>query len=96
MSHTKGPWKPSGDGCTIYGSGKIIASVYWPDMATPPIHNATLMAAAPELLDALKETYRWIIDGTRQPHGQRGAQCSTVYEVEDMIRAAIRKSEGRL
>jgi len=99
MSHTPGPWKIVEDPDTTWGRVEVADDRFIlveGRSEEEAAANVNLCCAAPELLEALKEAYCWIPDGTRQSPEQRGAQCATVYDVEDMIRASIRKAEGRL
>lgn len=80
--------------------GKIIAEVFhhvgFNDSggydSRPVVTNAHLIAAAPELLEALKELLAWTGPGTAQ---KNGARCETWSEAEDKSRAAISKAESR-
>jgi hypothetical protein len=53
MTHSLGPWRKGLAGDIVTEDGRIIASMYW---ARPEAHaNARLVAAAPELLEALED-----------------------------------------
>jgi len=55
MAHTKGPWEAQ-DGCVIHMlTGNKIAICVWAKDTEEWKGNARLIAAAPEMLDALKE-----------------------------------------
>ena len=56
--------------------------------------DLNLVAAAPELLEALREALCWIPDGSRQTPDQRGAKCETAYDARKMVRAILSKAEG--
>lgn len=70
--HTPGPWKfytkPQPNGCPIVGTncGLMVAmlahTVRQPEQADEAIANARLIAAAPDLLEALKDAYPHIGD----------------------------------
>ena len=69
--HTPGPWsfytEPQPNGCPIVGAkGLMIAqlahSINYNDQAETAIANARLIAAAPELLEALKTAHAHIAD----------------------------------
>ena len=67
VKHTPAPWKVGQDKTAIEASGAIIARIFhWANQYTP-IHeshaNAKLIAAAPDLLIALREAVE-IIEGT--------------------------------
>ncbi len=91
MPHTPGPWQLD-DETEIHKEGFIIASVTWPEdspcldedddleaLTEEATANAHLIAAAPELLAALK-----LIAAV--PQGS---------EVERIVRAAIAKAEPK-
>lgn len=56
MKHTPEPWGVESDGVTIYMGGQIVATAIAPDEATIEEQraNATLIACAPSLLEALE------------------------------------------
>lgn len=97
--HTPGPWtiELSGYGSIICKDGKSMA-VAWPEglggPSFPHEANARLIAAAPELLEALLEAVECgmvpissVKDGGASTHS-RQVRCA------DMIRAAIAKATG--
>ena len=102
--HTPGPWEvvnnpPNEDGSTatsIYGSDQYVADVYCGYAGSKNMPNAEaaanarLIAAAPELLEAL--------DGMIQVYGGdrdwNGPKHSTELELIAMARAAIAKATG--
>lgn len=97
MPHTPGPWhvlKQHEDFFLVYagdyateGEPDLLAEV-----VTPNPEDAYLMAAAPELLDALEELLRWFDDGvsTYEPH------CSPEYAAMwRKVRKAIAKARGK-
>lgn len=51
---------------------------------------ARLIASAPELLAALKESLCWHLPGTAEANG---AKCETKGEMLELVEAAIRKAE---
>jgi hypothetical protein len=75
QKHTPGPWE-SGNGTTsIYGSdGKEVARRIWhgPQDDERSLANARLIAASPEVLEALK--------GLRELHAMRGENRSETWE----------------
>lgn len=89
-AHTPGPWEaPGRDGdewviCTHKSKGKrrTVAHAY-------SEHDARLIAAAPDMLEALRE-----ILSTTVGRGD-GSFADFVNEVRDIARAAISKAEGR-
>ena len=88
MGHTPGPWRAMPEhgrivlnGSAIYGVADITG-----DYANWNPADLTLMAAAPELLAALKCLIPWNIDYDPPPQGW-GAWADAV--------AAIAKAEGR-
>jgi hypothetical protein len=74
QKHTPGPWE-SGNGTTsIYGSdGKEVARRIWhgPQDDERSLANARLIAASPEVLEALK--------GLRELHAMRGENRSEAW-----------------
>ena len=87
--HTQGPWRyvhaPGYCGELIAQDGTTIAEF----VVEPSLDNARLIAAAPELLAALKFIVsEWGYDG----HG--GELEDGESEVIDKVRAAIAKAEG--
>jgi hypothetical protein len=86
MKHTPGPWKATADPysdvvvdaagvelCVMVGSG-------------PQADNARLIAAAPELLEALRDLVQLEADGR--------AESESAIEYWERARAAIAKAEG--
>ena len=80
--HTEGPWKHSTT-YSVYGQNKMVASVYGDDPECKPDDrlkaNATLIAAAPELLEALEEVI---------------AISDRKHDVWDKAKQAIAKAKG--
>ncbi|MCA6480635.1 MAG: hypothetical protein IM557_08540 [Chitinophagaceae bacterium] len=75
--HTPGPWVVAEEAKIKHPEGTFIAQAqYWPD--------AYLIAAAPDLLDALRVLVDWFDDETR---------CEAPLKKAG---AAIAKAEGRL
>lgn len=98
MTHTPGPWAYDPDSKEVFGSTEEhgcgwIALVEGNDSSDQPLPaemraaNARLIAAAPELLAALKELVEYD-DGSNDP-GDLG------YEILQRCKAAIAKAEGR-
>jgi len=86
--HTPGPWGVTpGDGRYIVGAAgdEVIASVEGQNQAVDEA-NALLIAAAPELLDALRKSARAL----------KGAHRNTyIQDAINAVEAAIAKAEGR-
>ena len=82
--HTEGPWKHSTT-YSVYGQNKMVASVYGDDPECKPDDrlkaNATLIAAAPELLEALEEVI---------------AISDRKHDVWDKAKQAIAKAKGEV
>lgn len=98
MGHTPGPWAYDADSKEVFASAEQygcgwIALVEGNDSDDQPLAaemqaaNARLIAAAPELLAALKELVDYD-DGSNEP-GEFG------YEILQRCKAAIAKAEGR-
>jgi glycine/D-amino acid oxidase-like deaminating enzyme len=97
MTHTPGPYHISHDedgGTTIRDDdGLIIAGVYGfaaPDREGQEEANSTLLAAAPELLAALKAALPIL----RQAH-DRGFAIKEVEPVYNQAEAAIKQAEAK-
>jgi hypothetical protein len=100
--HTKGPWRASGGSLTVpkchvmSGNGKdsyALAHVFG-ESDTERMANARLIAAAPELLEALKGTVAEL--ERMHEHYLKACRggCPTLACVE-YAEAAIAKAEGR-
>jgi hypothetical protein len=101
MKHTRGPWRfstePQPNGCPIVGNarGLMVAvlahSINYNSQREEALANARLIAAAPELLDALEAFLRAPACGSSGP-------CSVNITVQDYnlkaARAAIAKATG--
>ena len=99
--HTKGPWSVVEQwttGATIRANADkpldtLVATAHGAIFAGPPydemLANARLIAAAPELLEALKRALRWF-DGDF-PYGHEEAEREGATEA---ARAAIKKARG--
>lgn len=95
-SHTQGPWETGKGACEIVyakkrdGLRQKIANCYLAESSAQSFANASLIAAAPELLEALKRAVAYI--GNTQPYqiGHTGAM-NIVAACTD----AIAKAEGR-
>ena len=93
--HTPGPWRFSeddcGQDCVLGPNGeKVVEGTCYSDLSIPNEYDAILIAAAPELLEALADMvdmFERHIDGRPGPDdaGQRW----------DAARAAIAKATGR-
>jgi len=97
-AHTPGPWEldPYGQVTQSNGRTVLVSGIASPMVSTAEsIANARLVAAAPDLLAALKEA----IDCGMVPKSsaaEGGANRHVVQlQVADQIRAAIAKAEGR-
>jgi hypothetical protein len=92
QTHTEGPWHIGGNpdsSKTVYCDTHAIADCY----GIYSLQNARLIAAAPELLEALQMVEGWLVDYVQtKPHldnYQEGSQ-PTLREVS----AAIAKTRG--
>lgn len=99
--HTKGPWTLSSD-LSIWGTSPLNAKVrllnmtsHSPSNGIDQSANAQLIAAAPEMLEALKDLYKSIKDCPEMSDAmkQHGFDIDVI---ESMQRAkeAIRKARG--
>lgn len=98
--HTPGPWRvygaQNGNYRIVYNeSGNWLAEVFDDGEPIPGRveADALLIAAAPEMLDALRQIVRW--------HGRRGGPSDDLLPIEDQDAeiadaiCAIAKAEGR-
>lgn len=98
MKYTPGPWR--NNGCVIFDSDHVLLATvheppplprftkspaYFAELKTRVAFNARLIAAAPELLAALKE--RWAMC-------QRPVAQQDFSRADEMASAAIAKAEG--
>lgn len=86
--HTPGPWRyrlrGSGKGCDVLaGEGRQVEVVAYDVHGRTAEADAALIAAAPDLLDALRLAEEWLVSV-----GADGSPLTAV-------RAAIAKAEGR-
>jgi hypothetical protein len=82
MKHTRGPWQidfeVSEDGPVIAGkSGKVFAQIYGPKKSAAA--NARLIAAAPELLKALKDLRSEVIVSGCQDYMNEASQYAEAF-----------------
>ena len=107
MSHTPGPWCAIADPCHFNTISEVIGGEHAPENnlhhelmvsvggfdATKQEANAHLIAAAPELLEALKE----IVDVVAVCSSDEGKTTYEVCQTTDFsdARAAIAKAEGQ-
>jgi hypothetical protein len=105
--HTPGPWTHAG-----YARSMAFRVTKTPDDATGDVcnvlaglaaktneeveANARLIAAAPELLSALKEARRWIGDGDLSDGMEREIWTQKYAAAVDLVDAAIAKATGEL
>lgn len=101
--HTEGPWKfytqPQPNGCPIVGThrGLMIAmlahSVKEPLQAETALANARLIAAAPELLEALQAVLRsFPTDSDMRAAGWEQAEIDLACRDYEAARAAVAKA----
>lgn len=100
--HTPGPWSVSKDGddynITYNTDGNWLATVYDDDdpVAGRPESDASLIAAAPELLEALRRAERFITNGLELGYIRVPSMPNPVVgDTLGIILAAIAKAEGR-
>jgi hypothetical protein len=95
--HTPGPWRAEAEGCLtshslpviVKSNGHLVAQLCDRNVA-----NARLIAAAPELLEALQLCKRALYSGYMSETSEnRSGIYSNAYEVAD---ATIRKAKGDL
>lgn len=87
--HTPGPWRPNDNADVVLESddAMVIAWCSSPDVEMGDEHkaNARLIASAPDLLEALKHSLRWVSVAP----GSDAQACTR------KIEAAIAKAEGK-
>jgi len=85
MTHTKGPWKvvDVGDGFRIAKDNLILVSIYNRDETSEA--NARLIAAAPEMLEALENVRWWLLEYEKAP-----PNSAVISEIDE----ALRKVKG--
>jgi hypothetical protein len=97
MSHTPGPWEarwPKFDALILDAAERVIASVSFNDHADTECEaNAHLLAAAPELLDALKNLIP-LAEYAPDELGTAKEAAEAKNQIE-LARVAIAKAEGR-
>jgi hypothetical protein len=103
MSHTPGPWVLSDDDClagNVYSTdatGSIVARVKGFEYALRPESewraNATLIAAAPDLLEAIQLILP-LAKGYK-PDGQTATARKTCYSLIKIAEEAVARAEGK-
>ncbi len=92
--HTKGPWFADENGA-VRGAGLEIVAVRHRLQHDIHAANARLIAAAPEMYEALKEARQRLVDGMESEgpleHEWSGSDRKFVRQID----AAIAKAEGR-
>jgi hypothetical protein len=94
--HTPGPWKPGKDGL-VNGDGIRVADCGWDVEGEEREANAQLIAAAPDLLEALKTAVAFIAvwSGVYQSsHGLADVHPEHAKALAE-AQAAIKKAEGQ-
>ena len=93
-AHTPGPWEVSDTGGNIYGAtGDVVASIHGlpkPHLAGERRANALLVAAAPELLEALEKCRKALEVATTPLSMDR----EEVIAAQNLARYAIAKATG--
>ena len=96
--HTPGPWTiATGDGCFVVETSETkVHFIVNGETKNVDLDNACLIAAAPELLNALCSVHRWM---DAQADGQSKGGHATfdllmLREQRDIARAAIAKATG--
>jgi hypothetical protein len=67
----------------------------WPGKCTMQA-NAHLIAAAPDLYEALAEANAWLSRGDNKTPEQRGAKCETLGDAQMLIDSALVKARGEV
>lgn len=93
--HTPGPWRIlEGDSVVaVHAVQRAICDTrgtpYWQQFKSEDLANARLIAAAPELFDAIKEMLRW-----RLPHDRAFTVTEGSRRAFDGLRDALSKARG--
>jgi hypothetical protein len=93
MTHTPGPWYVENDGTSISNATQVFITAPSPDGASREEEkaNAALIAAAPELLDALKLLHAYTM---RNESSYRNALDASSDQLYVLVRSAIAKATG--
>jgi hypothetical protein len=91
--HTKGTWRQGGDGSAVFSGARIVASVYpmRDENAEELAANVCLIAAAPELLEALNKINDWACFASEE---DISARLMALQQIGVHARAAIAKATG--
>ena len=95
--HTPGPWHCSCGGGDVIGNSRVVATMAWCSGFGPEDEaNASLVAAAPDMLAALILAADYIkdLDGGNQ-HSETGWMSDELLSVWLTARAAIAKATGQ-
>lgn len=99
MSHTPGPWTLLDDQTfstlgdkRVAGANKISPAIVFGGLGEETEANARLIAAAPELLEALKEVTDWLAS---QRDFELNNALPEEYAAVENARAVIAKAEAR-
>ena len=105
MAHTPGPWEIASYrnyfGFSVWSPhGPCIAERWFQHERTAEQNdemraNANLIAATPELLEALKAVAAQAESWHKFHHGSSNVQCDSICELIPQMNAAIDKAEGR-
>lgn len=101
VGHTPGPWTAYVDGTIRRKAADpalaIIPGLYDNRIGKRPFDeaNATLIAAAPELLEALRLVAKIMRFGEKVTLGELGGMAHDLRHASGDIKAAIAKAEGR-
>lgn len=102
MNHSKGPWKivdnPT-ETTQIHGPNSLRICDVWCTDLPHGMENACLIAAAPELLAALKEilvhSEDCYVDAPKERGGSKPSIATQFKWISDTARTAIARAEGR-
>jgi hypothetical protein len=98
-AHTPGPWVNMTDRLEVHADGRAIANINCSHIADEAIDaNARLIAAAPELLEALRTAHYQIRNRHAElqiSHGDANDRTKECLEHLESIREAIAKAEGK-
>ena len=92
--HTPGPWRIHCDLYAEAGDNLIVAKAKQFTDYKVSMANARLIAAAPELLEALKET-RWLATRQMRTEPFSDQELDRAAQALEMAKLAIEKAKGR-
>lgn len=97
MKHTKGPWRIGDAGFSVFGPKQSDGSLAETIATVKRKENTQLIAAAPELLQALKQLSEYVQSNVTDRCFETGCDCEGNEQSKalmDVVEAAIKKATG--